>query len=190
MGGFPADEAKAFGVISTGSLIAAFSKATKVIVKSPHEAVGIPTMEANAQGLKCTKQVVNMMADQTFQDERLPQEEEIICAETRCILDKCFELGEGDIAVGVCRGVEAGVLDVPFATCRANAGLMLPCRDNDGAIRILNAANVPLSKELIDFNKEKIEERAQAEKRDASFQMVIDDVYSISKGKFVGRPWK
>ena len=50
MGGFPADEAKAFGVISTGSLIAAFSKATKVIVKSPHEAVGIPTMEANAQG--------------------------------------------------------------------------------------------------------------------------------------------
>ena len=78
-------------------------------------------MEANAQGLKCTKQVVNMMADQTFQDERLPQEEEIICAETRCILDKCFELGEGDIAVGVCRGVEAGVLDVPFAPCRANA---------------------------------------------------------------------
>ena len=68
MGGFPADEAKAFGVISTGSLIAAFSKATKVIVKSPHEAVGIPTMEANAQGLRCTKQVVNMMADQTFQD--------------------------------------------------------------------------------------------------------------------------
>ena len=40
MGGFPADEAKAFGVISSASLIAALSKATKVIVKSPHEAVG------------------------------------------------------------------------------------------------------------------------------------------------------
>ncbi|MBR6708613.1 MAG: methylaspartate mutase subunit E, partial [Clostridia bacterium] len=36
MGGFPADEAKAFGVISSGSLIAALSKATKVIVKTPH----------------------------------------------------------------------------------------------------------------------------------------------------------
>ena len=43
---------------------------------------------------------------------------------------------------------------------------------------------------MLDFHKEKIEERAQAEKRDASFQMVIDDVYSISKGKLVGRPWK
>ena len=64
MGGFPEDEAKAFGVISWGSATAALSKATKVIVKTPHEAVGVPTMEANAQGLRCTKQVINMLSDQ------------------------------------------------------------------------------------------------------------------------------
>jgi len=152
MGGFPADEAKAFGVISMGSLIAALSKATKVIVKTPHEAVGIPTMEANAEGLRCTKQVVNMLADQTFQDTRLEEEKEIIRQETRCIVDKCFELGNGDIALGVCRGVKAGVLDVPFAPCRANAGLMLPCRDNEGAVRMLNTGNIPFTKELKDFH--------------------------------------
>ena len=188
MGGFPADEAKAFGVIANGSLIAALSKATKVIVKTPHEAVGIPTMEANAEGLRCTKQVVNMLADQTFSDSRLDAEKEIIRQETRAIVDKCFELGNGDIAVGVCRGVEAGVLDVPFAPCRANAGIMLPCRDNDGAVRILKVGNLPFSKELQDFHREKIEERATAEKRKASFQMVIDDVYAIGKGRLVGRP--
>ena len=188
MGGFPADEAKAFGVISSGSLIAALSKATKVIVKTPHEAVGIPTMEANAEGLRCTKQVVNMLADQTFSDSRLEAEKEIIRLETRAIVDKCFELGHGDIASGVCHGVEAGVLDVPFAPCRANAGIMLPCRDNDGAVRILKIGNLPFSKELVDFHREKIEERANAEKRKASFQMVIDDVYAIGKGRLVGRP--
>lgn len=188
MGGFPADEAKAFGVISFGSVIAALSKATKVIVKTPHEAVGIPTMEANAQGLRCTKQVVNMLSDQSFHDDHLEEEKEIIRQETRAIVDKCFELGNGDIAVGVCRGVEAGVLDVPFAPCRANAGLMLPCRDNDGAVRILNAGNLPFNKDLLDFHKAKIEERAKAEKREASFQMVIDDVYAIGKGRLVGRP--
>ena len=188
MGGFPADEAKAFGVISSGSLIAALSKATKVIVKTPHEAVGIPTMEANAQGLRCTKQVVNMMADQTFHHADLEQEKEIIRRETRCIVDKCFELGNGDIAVGVCRGVEAGVLDVPFAPCRANAGLMLPCRDNNGAVRILNPGHLPFDQELKDFHASKINERAVAEKRKASFQMVIDDVYAIGKGRLVGRP--
>ncbi len=188
MGGFPADEAKAFGVISSGSLIAALSGATKVIVKSPHEAVGIPTMEANAQGLRCTKQVVNMMADQTFNDVRLAQEMEIIRQETRCIVDKCFELGNGDIAIGVCRGVEAGALDVPFAPCRANAGLMLPCRDNEGAVRILNTGNLPFTQDLKDFHAAKINERAQFEHRAASFQMVIDDVYAIGKGRLVGRP--
>ena len=188
MGGFPADEAKAFGVIANGSMIAALSKATKVIVKTPHEAVGIPTMEANAEGLRCTKQVVNMLSDQTFSDAHLEEEKEIIRQETRAIVDKCFELGGGDIAVGVCRGVEAGVLDVPFAPCRANAGLMLPCRDNNGAVRILNPGNLPFSQELKDFHAAKIEERAAAENRKASFQMVIDDVYAIGKGRLVGRP--
>ena len=188
MGGFPADEAKAFGVISTGSLIAALSKATKVIVKTPHEAVGIPTMEANAEGLRCTKQVVNMMSDQILASDKVEEEKEIIRRETRAIVDKCFELGNGDIAVGVCRGVEAGVLDVPFAPCRYNAGLMLPCRDNDGAIRILNPGNLPFDKELLDFHAGKIAERAAAENRKPSFQMVIDDVYSIGKGRLVGRP--
>ncbi len=188
MGGFPADEAKAFGVISMGSLIAALSKATKVIVKTPHEAGGIPTMEANAEGLRCTKQVVNMLRDQTYQGKELEDEKEIIRMETRAIIDKCFELGGGDIAAGVCRGVTSGALDVPFAPCRFNAGLMLPARDNNGAVRILNFGNLPFNKELKDFHIAKIEERAAYEKRKASFQMVIDDVYAIGKGYLVGRP--
>ncbi len=188
MGGFPADESKAFAVISAGSVTAALSKATKVIVKTPHEAIGIPTMEANAQGMKCTKQVVNMLEDQEFKDSRLEEEKEIIRQETRSIVDKCFELGNGDIAVGACRGVEAGAIDIPFAPCRFNAGLMLPCRDNDGCIRILNMGNMPFSQELKDLHADKINERAKHENRDASFQMVIDDVYAIGKGKLVGRP--
>ncbi|RPF42344.1 glutamate mutase subunit E [Hydrogenoanaerobacterium saccharovorans] len=188
MGGFPQDEAKAFGVISWGSSVAALSKATKVIVKTPHEAMGVPTMEANAQGLRCTKQVISMLGDQTLTAAGLEQEKRIISEETRCIVDKCFELGSGDIALGAVRAFQAGVIDVPFAPSRYNAGKMLPARDNNGAIRILNAGAVPLSKELLDFNKDMIEERAKFEKRKASFQMVIDDVYAISKGRLVGRP--
>ncbi|ERI98114.1 MULTISPECIES: methylaspartate mutase subunit E [Eubacteriales] len=190
MGGFPQDEAKAFGVISWGSAAAALAKATKVIVKTPHEAMGIPTMEANAQGLRCTKQVISMLSDQTLTAAGLEEEKQIIAAETRCIVDKCFELGGGDIALGAVRAFQAGVLDVPFAPSRFNAGKMLSARDNDGAIRILDAGAVPLSPELVDYNRKKIEERAAFEKRKASFQMVIDDVYAISKGRLVGRPWR
>ena len=188
MGGFPQDEAKAFGVISWGSAAAALAKATKVIVKTPHEAMGIPTMEANAQGLRCTKQVISMLGDQTLTAAGLEQEKRIITQETRCIVDKCFELGGGDIAVGTIRAVQAGVVDIPFAPSRFNAGKMLPARDDEGAIRILNPGNLPLSEDLIEFNRAQIEKRATHEKRKASFQMVIDDVYAISKGRLVGRP--
>ena len=176
MGGFPADEAKAFGVIALGSTIAA------------HEAIGIPTKEANAAGLRCTKQVVNMLADQSIRNVELEIEKGIIRHETRLIVDKCFELGDGDIALGVCRGVKAGVVDVPFAPCRYNAGQMLPARDNEGAVRMINIGNLPFDKELRDFHAAKMAQRAKAEKRKVSFQMVIDDVYAIGKGRLVGRP--
>jgi len=129
-----------------------------------------------------------MLADQNFTGSALEAEKEIIREETRAIVDKCFELGHGDIAVGVCRGVQAGVLDVPFAPCRANAGVMLPCRDNNGAVRILKTGNLPFSQDLKDFHAAKIAERAKYENREPSFQMVIDDVYSIGKGRLVGRP--
>ena len=188
MGGFPQDEAKAFGVISWGSATAALSKATKVIVKTPHEAAGVPTMEANAQGLRCTKQLITMLADQECTAANLEEEKEVIRRETRSILDKCFELGNGDIAIGSVRAVQAGVIDIPFAPSRFNAGKMLPARDNVGAIRILDPGNMPLPTDMLDFNRARIEERARVEKRKASFQMVIDDVYAISKGRLVGRP--
>ncbi len=188
MGGFPQDEAKAFAVISWGSTVAALSHATKVIVKTPHEAMGVPTMEANAQGLRCTKQIITMLGDQTINTHSLMDEKVIISTETRCIVDRCFELGGGDIALGAVRGFEAGIIDIPFAPSRFNAGKMLPARDNEGAIRIFDPGNLPLNRELLDFHKDKIADRAKTEKRQPSFQMVIDDVYAISKGRLVGRP--
>jgi len=189
MGGFPQDEAKAFGVISWGAAAAALSGATKVIVKTPHEAMGIPTKEANAQGLRATKQLVTMLADQRMPlTHELQDEINIILAETRCILERVYAIGDGDMAVGTVRAFEAGILDVPFAPSRFNMGKILPARDNNGAVRLLDCGNLPFTEDIKNFHREKIEERARFEKRNVSFQMVIDDIYSIGKGKLVGRP--
>jgi len=188
MGGFPQDESKAFGVISWGAAAAALSKATKVIVKTPHEAMGIPTKEANAAGLKATKQVVSMLKDQSMlHDPVVIAESETIMEEVRCILDKTFELGSGDWAVGTVRAFEAGVLDIPFAPSRNNLGKLLPARDNTGAVRLLDCGNLPFTKEIIDFHRERMDERGKYEKREVSFQMVVDDIYAIGKGHLVGR---
>lgn len=189
MGGFPQDEARAFGVISWGAATAALSKATKVIVKTPHEALGIPTKEANAQGLRATKQVINMLRDQSMPaSKELEEEREIIKKETREILNRVYELGEGDWAQGTVKAFEAGVIDVPFAPSNYNAGQILPARDNDGAVRFLNFGSLPFDKEIKQFHEEKLAERAKEEKREVSFKMVVDDIYAIGMGMLVGRP--
>lgn len=189
MGGFPEDEAKAFGVISWGAATAALAGATKVIVKTPHEAAGVPTKEANAEGLRTTKQVTSMLQDQKLLNLNIVSAEvKIINEETKCLMAKVDELGKGDIALGTVRAFEAGAIDIPFAPSRYNAGKLLPARDNDGAIRVLDAGSLPLSKDLLDFHKGKLAERAKVENREASFEMVIDDVYAIGLGHLVGRP--
>lgn len=189
MGGFPEDEAKAFGVISLGTTAAALAGATKVIVKTPHEAIGIPTKEANASGIKATKMTINLLAGQRMpMSKELEQEIEIIKAETKCILDKVYELGKGDLAVGTVKAFEQGVIDIPFAPSRYNAGQMMPARDNNGAVRYLMPGNIPFTKELIDFNRERLEERGRYENREVGFQMTIDDIFAVGKGQLIGRP--
>ena len=140
-------------------------------------------------GLRTTKQMTNMLADQSFPaTQQLEDEIAMIKAETRCIVDKVLELGEGDIAVGTVRAFEAGVLDVPFAPSNHAINKILPARDHHGAVRLFDCGNLPFTQDIIDFHRGKIDERAKAERRPASFQMVIDDIYAISKGRLVGRP--
>ncbi len=189
MGGFPQDEAKAFGVISWGASAAALANATKVIVKTPHEAEGIPSREANAAGLKTSNQIVSMLLDQSLEDSAgLEKEKNLIIREVEDILERVKELGEGDWAAGTVRAFESGVLDVPFAPSRYNQSGILPARDNEGAVRYLEFGNLPLSADIKDFHEEKMRKRGEKEGRQPGFQMVTDDIYAIGKGRLTGRP--
>ncbi|MGL4687857.1 MAG: methylaspartate mutase subunit E [Fusobacteriaceae bacterium] len=189
MGGFPEDEAKAFGVISNGASAAALAGATKVIVKTPHEAIGVPTKEANAQGIRTTKMVLNLLKGQKFpMCDELSEEMDIIREEVKQILDKVKELGNGDLAIGTVKAFEQGVLDIPFAPSKFNAGKMLPARDNTGKIRYLAVGNVPFSDKIKKFNMKKLEERGKTEGREVGFQMTVDDIFAVGKGNLIGRP--
>ncbi|MBC8590849.1 methylaspartate mutase subunit E [Wansuia hejianensis] len=189
MGGFPEDESKAFGVISLGASTAALAGATKVIVKTPHEAIGIPTKEANASGIKATKMAINLLEGQRLaMSKELELEINVIKAETKCMLDKIFEIGGGDLAIGTVKAFEQGVVDIPFGPSKYNLGKMMPARDNNGAVRYLMTGNIPFSKELLDFNRERLEERGKYEGREVDFQMTVDDIFAVGKGKLIGRP--
>src|SRR5690606_11021885 len=109
-----------------------------------HEAIGIPTKEANEAGIKATKMTLNMLEGQRMaMSKELELEINIIKAETNCILDKIFELGKGDLAVGTVKGFEAGIIDIPFGPSKYYYGKMLPARDHQGCVRYLMTGNIP-----------------------------------------------
>jgi methylaspartate mutase epsilon subunit len=189
MGGFPENESMAYSVICWGAATEAMAGATKVIVKTPHEAAGVPTKEANRQGLEATGQILNMVREQNVPiSPEIEREIDLIKREVRAVMGKVLELGRGDVARGAVRAFEAGVMDIPFAPAACNAGKLMPVRDNEGAVRIFNAGQSPLPEDVMIFHREKIAERARAEQRESSFHMVVDDIYAISKGRLVGRP--
>lgn len=189
MGGFPEKETKAYSVITWGGAAAIFSRATKVIIKTPHEAMGIPTKEANAQGLESTRQITNMLKDQHFpESEELKTETELIKQEVRRVMDTVLEFGQGSVATGVVRSFEAGVIDIPFSASVYNKGKLLSVRDNNGAIRVFEKGSVPMEDDVYMYHCDKLAKRARTEGREPCFQMVVDDIYAISKGYLVGRP--
>ena len=189
MGGFPHDETEALGLIALSSTVGALSGATKMITKTPHESIGIPTKEANAQGIKASKLVTRLLCEQKFPEcKELQEEIEQIKKEVNCLMDAVMKVGNGDLAQGVVNAFTQGLIDIPFAPSKYNAGLILPVRDNDGYIRIFEFGNLAFTDEIKQFHKSKIEERAKAENRPVSFQFTIDDIYAVSLGHIVGRP--
>lgn len=188
MGGFPADESSALGLISMASTVASLGKADKMITKTPHESIGIPTKEANAQGLRASKIVTQLLQDQRYAEgPMIDFEKDLIMKEVDCVIKATIEAGNGDLAVGAVEAIKQGIIDIPFAPSKLNAGKVLPARDNDGKIRLLAFGNVPLSDELKEFHRGRLQERAEFEEREIDFQMTVDDIYAVSNGMLIGR---
>lgn len=185
MGNFPKDETRSLGVISWGAATAALGGAVMVITKSTHEAYGIPTKEANAAGVKASRQVVEMLRNQRLEvTGGVKEEMEVIEREAKAILERTLELGDGDIALGVLKAFSSGIIDVPFSPSIHNAGKVLPVRDATGAVRFLEYGNIPLPRDIVDFHKRKIAERAKRENREIDWEAVRDDIFFVSRDQW------
>jgi methylaspartate mutase epsilon subunit len=191
MGGFPKDEAMATGLISMASTVAQLAGATKMITKTPYESIGVPTKEINGVGIRASKMVTRLLAEQRMPiSDTLTLEKEMIRKEVDCLLEKVYEVGHNDLAIGTVKAFELGIIDVPFAPSKQNQNKVLPARDNEGCVRILEFGNLAFTDEIKHFHTMKLQERAQAEGRPVTFQMTVDDIYAVSNGKLIGRPHK
>jgi methylaspartate mutase epsilon subunit len=182
MQAFPADEPRAYTIIILGGIIAALSGATQVITKSTHEAEGIPTKEANADGVKATRMAIRLM-----RQNRLPatpailQEKQIIVLEARAIIDKALEMGDGDPVLASLRSLQAGVLDIPWAPNEHCAGRVIPVRDASGAVRYLEPAGLPLPAEVLAYHRDMLKKREEKDRNRVDFEAAIQDIMEVSK---------
>lgn len=181
MGAWPYDDAQSAAILAVGGFIAAVGGAINVTTKSVHEAYGVPTPAANAEGLRMTRmgiylaRMVRLDGLREYEDEK-----ELIRREVRSIVDKVLEMGEGDAAVGTVRACEAGVLDIPWSPNRFVKSRIMPARDADGYLRILTPGLMPFPEDVMEIHREKLERRAAAEGL-AMTDLAVASVYELSE---------
>jgi methylaspartate mutase epsilon subunit len=184
---YPVEIGANFAVVFMNTLMAKLMGAQVNDIRTVAEAKAIPTKEDIAHTFRTAKVIENLLKPQKIQveGEELEMETQMQEKEVRCILEKVLELGDGDILVGAAKAVELGVLDNPFAANRAAAGRVMGIRDCEGAIRYLHTGNLPFTKEIVEYHREKIAEREKRLGRKVDYEVLLDDLLAVSKGYLV-----
>lgn len=149
MGAFPAEPSLAWQLISVCATAAALIGADKVVVKTPEEALGIPTVEANSSAVRAVRYVLDMFP--AFPEGRglssatVDEEAALIGDEVDRLLDRIFDAPAPGFLQSVFRAVLAGTIDIPFAPHRQNASRLVTERGAGRRIRILDPGSVPIS---------------------------------------------
>jgi len=190
-GRFPEDDAQAFVILGWGAIIGMLAGCEGVNFFTIDEGRQIPRKEPNAATHRHIRMIVNMLKDQEIDllsNKAVAIETELVERETRAIMDKMLELGDGDVVAGTSRAIEAGVIDQPFTTNQRMLSKVLSVRDAQGAVRYLDHGNLPFTSDIVEFHKEKIAQRAQKEGREISYDAVIGDIFALSRGCLISSP--
>lgn len=182
MGAWPQDDAQCAALIGYGGTLAAVAGAASVTTKTVHEAFGIPTPQVNADALRLTRTALYLARH--IRLEGLPafeREKDLIRREVRAILDKVLEMGDGDVATGTVRAFEAGVLDIPWSPNRGVKSRVLPARDAEGCLRIVDPGQMPFPRDVMAFHEESLRKRAEREHVDYGPDLAVASVYEISE---------
>jgi len=180
----------AFAYLTYVCMVAALSKSNAVDLRSIDEGAGIPSKDTNTVSYRAAKWIFDVVREQSLEIDvkDIEVEEKVTETEVRAILDRIFDLGDGDIVEGTVKAVESGVLDSPWSPNITVKDQVLGVRDAKGACRYLEFGNLPIPDDIKEFHREKIAEREKLEGKKADYHMAVKDLWSLSKGKIVGLP--
>jgi methylaspartate mutase epsilon subunit len=186
----PLDLGGAFAYINYSAMVASLANAEALFVRTVDEGAGVATTQSHEMSYRSAKWIFDVVREQKieFNMKDVETEEKVTETEVRAILDKVFELGDGDPLVGAVKAIEAGVLDSTWSSNLNVKDKVLGVRDARGACRYLEFGNLPLPEEIKEFHREKIAEREKAEGKKVDYHTAVRDLWGFSKGKIVGLP--
>ncbi|MBN1629808.1 MAG: hypothetical protein JW990_08590 [Thermoleophilia bacterium] len=181
LGAWPPRVEESSAMIAWNATIAILGDFTTAILKSEDEAFATPTKEGMASSVRLARHLLTLMGTQKMpESEESRLEEAMIELEVRTLMEKCLEAGGGDMAVGMCKGVEAGWVDTMLTPWKYNKGKVMVMRDAENAVRYFDPGDIPLPKEVLVYHREKLAGRAKKEGRELSFDMVVHDLQFAS----------
>lgn len=182
LGAWPPREEEADAMIAWNAIIPILGGFPGVILKCRDEAFATPTKQGMAGSVRLARHLLTIMGTQRLPPSAtLELEEKMIELEVRALMEKCLEAGEGDMAAGMCRGVENGWIDTMLTPWKHNHGKVKVVRDAEGAVRYLDSGNVPLPVEVREYHRSKVSERERRDGRKADLQTVVADLTLASK---------
>lgn len=192
MAAFPPLPHLAEEMIRESAVTAALSGATRMLTKTPVEAYKIPTMRDNIEGLLLNFSGIQSAEGQSVDALKVAEESAIIEREVWAIIDGVIQCGKGNVASGIVKAFQEGVLDIPFAPSVYNSGTVMTARDCEGAVRYLRFGNLPFDKDLKSFHVDKMNDRRRQEgllvEGKTDNVLVERDVLSIARGQYDGWP--
>lgn len=192
MAAFPQEPARARDLIRHSAATAALAGATRMLIKTPVEAVRIPSAEDNLEAISLVSLGLATAGRLTPRDlERVREEERVIRAEAEAMLENVIFCGGGDIAAGIVKAFEQGGLDIPFSPSVFTQGKVLTARDAEGAVRYLDCGNLPFGRELRQFHADRMQQRravVREGRERQNYLFVEHDVLQVPRQQYESWP--
>jgi methylaspartate mutase epsilon subunit len=162
MGVFPDDRERADALIFLGGLVARLGGAVKVVTKTHQESQGIPSVTANAEGVRTARLALSGDLDFVeFDPEPVEEEADWLLREVVEIVEPILE--SADLLEAIVEAFADGRLDIPFSASVHAHSALTPKRDGTGAIRYQDHGKLPFSKDVVARNRRLLEDSGSEE---------------------------
>jgi len=173
MGAFPISRVKADALLAYANFTAMLMGCDKTILKTRDEALGIPSLTANAEACIAAKYTRDRfsLSSVSITSSFIEEESEFCFREVQKLLQIVLHSPNVNIYECISRAFRDGIIDIPFSPHISNLGMHSCKRALDGTIRVFTPGKIPFSDRFLKREKSLLE--TQVEPLNSSIDSIV-----------------